>query len=182
MRYRKENGQWLPTTPIGVSREEFDEVKQDLTHFVGGDEWTQRTYNQGEVCIHNNIAWECLATTTVEPSASATTYWRKLDLKNLSVRVDNRVTKPPYSYEIPFYGKNNEVTNCNEMTRFGVYQVQGASNAPDGVTGWITVMVIPMGNDNTGYCRQLIFTLGTNKIYSRYRNGGTWTSWVSLHS
>lgn len=32
MRYRKENGQWKEVTPLGVSREEFDEVKQDLTN------------------------------------------------------------------------------------------------------------------------------------------------------
>lgn len=95
MRYRKENGQWKEVTPIGVSREEFDEVKQDLTHFVGGDAWTQRTYNEGEVCIHNNIAWKCLATTTVEPSASATTYWKQISLKELSNNINDLIKLVP---------------------------------------------------------------------------------------
>lgn len=63
---------------------ELNEIRQDLTQFVGGDEWTQKTYNKGDACIHNNKAWVCLATTTVEPSASATTYWKQINLKELN--------------------------------------------------------------------------------------------------
>ena len=67
---------------------ELDSLKQDLTQIssgiVGGDEWIQKTYNEGDVCIHNNKAWVCLATTTVEPSASATSYWKQISLKELN--------------------------------------------------------------------------------------------------
>lgn len=116
MRYRKENGQWLPTTPLGVSREEFDEVKQDLTHFVGGDEWTQRTYNKGEVCIHNNIAWECLATTTVEPSASATSYWKAISLKELNGKIKSLVKKKVGNITTNAYGTASIASLVNAST------------------------------------------------------------------
>lgn len=63
----------------------------DLTQFVGGDEWTQRTYNEGEACIHNNKAWVCLATTSVEPSESVSNYWRQMSLKNARIEIKSTV-------------------------------------------------------------------------------------------
>lgn len=80
----------------------------------------------------------------------------------------------------PFYVKAVNKNNCNEMSEAGIYQAYNASNAP--VTGWITVVTFPIGNSNTDYSKQICFALNSNNIYTRYRQGGSWQSWVTLHS
>jgi hypothetical protein len=82
-----------------------------------------------------------------------------------------------HEYVIPNYAS---VSNCNDKKAFGIYQGNGASNAPS--NGWITLIVLPFGNDNGNYCSQLCFGMTSNKVWIRYQNNGTWSAWTALHS
>lgn len=104
----------------------------------------------------------------------------------LGVKNDNK----PYFYKqgakrlalldetFPVFGSNDVSSNdCNTWTAKGVYQGLDVTNSP--VTGWITVITIPAGNENANYCEQRLFVTASNDVYSRYRVNGTWNSWVN---
>ena len=70
-------------------------------------------------------------------------------------------------------------TDLNTLTSEGMYQIQNPNNAPSGVTGWVTLSVIPTSNDST-YCRQMLYIPSSDDIYTRNNAGGTWGSWDKL--
>ena len=70
-------------------------------------------------------------------------------------------------------------TDLNTLTSEGMYQIQNPNNAPSGVTGWVTLSVIPTSNDST-YCRQMLYIPSSDDIYTRNNAGGTWGSWNKL--
>lgn len=70
-------------------------------------------------------------------------------------------------------------TDLNTLTSEGMYQIQNPNNAPSGVTGWVTLSVIPTSNDGT-YCRQMLYIPSSDDIYTRNNAGGTWGSWNRL--
>ena len=70
-------------------------------------------------------------------------------------------------------------TDLNTLTSEGMYQIQNPNNAPSGVTGWVTLSVIPTSNDAT-YCRQMLYIPSSDDIYTRNNVGGTWGSWNKL--
>lgn len=70
-------------------------------------------------------------------------------------------------------------TDLNTLTSEGMYQIQNPNNAPSGVTGWVTLSVVPTSNDNT-YCRQILYIPSSNDIYTRNNAGGTWSSWDKI--
>lgn len=74
-------------------------------------------------------------------------------------------------------------TDLNTLTSEGMYQIQNPNNAPSGITGWVTVSVVPTSNDST-YCRQILYIPSSDDIYTRNNAGGTWSSWnkVALKS
>jgi len=80
---------------------------------------------------------------------------------------------------VPFSATTSAV-DLNDYTACGFYSTNNASNRPSDVTGFATVLVIPINND-AAYCRQLLFPVKANSAYSRYCNGGNWTSWTRLH-
>ena len=45
------------------------------------DEWTQRTWETGEICIHNNSLWFCVASTTTEPTENDVSHWKKTNIR-----------------------------------------------------------------------------------------------------
>lgn len=102
----------------------------------------------------------------------------------IGVKSDNK----PYFYSggakrlallsetLPVFGSNDVSSNdCNTWTAKGVYQGLDVTNSP--VTGWITVITIPVGNEAVNYCEQRLFVSASNDVYSRYRMNGTWDSW-----
>lgn len=126
-------------TEYGTVRDGFDELKQDLTHFVGGDAWTQKTYNKGDVCIHNNIAWECLATTTVEPSASATTYWKQISLKELNSKLGNLGVAQVLQISTTHEVQRNNYTRIGNTVVFDILII-----AKSRISAWSTFATIPL--------------------------------------
>lgn len=71
-------------------------------------------------------------------------------------------------------------TNCNSFTSPGFYQGSSMVNAP--TTGWVTVLVIPMGDNNASYVRQIAFAINNSYgCWSRNRSNGTWSAWVAWH-
>lgn len=82
--------------------------------------------------------------------------------------------------EIATKAKVGEVgADLNTLTAEGMYQIQNPNNAPTGVTGWVTLSVIPTSNDNT-YCRQMLYIPSSDDIYTRNNAGGTWGAWNKL--
>lgn len=70
-------------------------------------------------------------------------------------------------------------TDLNTLTSEGMYQIQNPNNAPVGVTGWVTLSVVPTSNDET-YCRQMLYIPSSDDIYTRNNAGGTWGSWNKI--
>jgi hypothetical protein len=70
-------------------------------------------------------------------------------------------------------------TDLNTLTSEGMYQIQNPNNAPSGVTGWVTLSVIPTSNDAT-YCRQMLYIPSSDDIYTRNNAAGTWGTWNKL--
>lgn len=70
-------------------------------------------------------------------------------------------------------------TDLNTLTSEGMYQIQNPNNAPAGVTGWVTLSVVPTSNDGT-YCRQMLYIPSSDDIYTRNNAGGTWGTWNKL--
>ena len=70
------------------------------------------------------------------------------------------------------------LTDCNTIKTTGIYKSYSPSNAPTGVTGWVTMMVLP-GPTNT-YCGQLLFQTYTSKIYFRTCDNNTFNAWKEL--
>lgn len=162
----------------------------DLVHKTGNETIDgQKTFSSMAVLKTGNGT----TATAFQGGSNATEAWvvfRKGDGTNLGymgVKSDNK----PYFFNqdakrlalleetMPVY-KNADITShdCNSWTTPGIYQDANVSNSP--VSGWITVVTIPLGSNNQNHCEQKLFPINSNAVYSRYRNAGTWSSWSNV--
>lgn len=79
----------------------------------------------------------------------------------------------------------NPSDDINDFVTSGIYQIANPKNPPvASATSWDnywTVIVLPCGGNNSNYCFQIAFKLGTNNIYFRNRNE-SWGSWVKINT
>lgn len=141
-------------TDTGLSannvQDAISEVKQDLTHIVGGDEWVQRTYNEGEACIDDNKAWLCIATTTTRPSASDTTHWKQMSLKDFILKDSVEVWEDITS-QCTFH---SNIASTNLKVKYNkvlkVVRITGYVTLTNSVSG--TLITLPKISDGYQYC------------------------------
>ena len=97
-----------------------------------------------------------------------------LDSNNYTSYTDSKYAKANYASQ-------SELSDCNNVSSTGFWTHSGFSNRPDEVANWGSLMNIRLYDSNNSYHRQLFFDCyGTDKIWTRSDNGGSWTSWKRL--
>lgn len=82
---------------------------------------------------------------------------------------------------LKFEMSSSTLNDCNAVDRTGIWTHSGFSNRPSGVSNWGNLFNIRLYSDNNLYHRQLFFDCyGTDKIWTRSDNGGSWTSWKQV--
>lgn len=91
---------------------------------------------------------------------------------------ESKIDKPNTSYVIPVNIYSIQSYDCNEAVHTGFHQLYNPNNAP--CSGWVTVITIPIGADNSGYVHQLCVTVnGDHNLFHRYCREGEWSVWKS---
>ena len=79
------------------------------------------------------------------------------------------------------YASQSDLSDCNSVSSTGFWTHSGFTHRPDGVENWGSLMNIRLYSSNNNYHRQLFFDCyGSDKIWTRSDNGGSWTSWKRL--
>ena len=80
---------------------------------------------------------------------------------------------------IPLYMVDGNVLDWNSVNAPGIYSGLNAKNAPaDSNAGWINAIAIPTNGQST-FLDVIAFDGGSNRLWLRHMNNGTWFTWVS---
>lgn len=142
---------------------------------------------EGDLSLAGSLAFQNVGANTINsPTALTVTTPVSLTL-NATSNIELTTGSGKANYNGSEIATKAEVgesgTDLNTLTSEGMYQIQNPNNAPSGVTGWVTLSVIPTSNDAT-YCRQMLYIPSSDDMYTRNNAGGTWGSWnkVALKS
>jgi len=99
---------------------------------------------------------------------------------DIAFRTKNSGTWTEWAYPI-MWRPSNQLSNCNDVSVTGIWTNGGFTNRPSDVSNWGSLFNIRLYKDNNTYHRQLFFDCyGTDKIWTRSDNGGSWTAWTEL--
>ena len=80
---------------------------------------------------------------------------------------------------IPVYMVDGNVLDWNSVNAPGIYSGLNAKNAPaDSNAGWINAIAIPTNGQST-FLDVIAFDGGSNRLWLRHMNNGTWFTWAS---
>lgn len=100
---------------------------------------------------------------------------------NIAYRAKNNNTWTEWANMVPSVMNTSELTDCNSVNRTGIFTNGNFTNRPSGVDNWGDLFNIRLCATNNNYHRQLFFDCyGTDRIWTRSDNAGTWTSWKEL--
>lgn len=172
----------LVKTALGLKADDSNVVHKTGDETVAGEKsfsdraTIQKTGSDVPLLLKGNSDASWIAFTT----ASGSIY---NPIGYMGVKSDNK----PYFYSggakrlalleetMPFV--QNATTSLNNLTQGFVSRYCTATDSPSGSAGWFGIMTI-----HCGYLRQLAFPISSNKIYARYNDGSSWSSWTTLHS
>ena len=79
----------------------------------------------------------------------------------------------------PLYMVDGDVLDWNSVNAPGIYSGLNAKNAPvDSNAAWINAIAIPT-NGQSKFLDVIAFDGGSNRLWLRHMNNGTWFTWTS---
>ena len=66
--------------------------------------------------------------------------------------------------------------DLNNLTEFGFYSINHGSNAPNGTSGWVNLVVLPYSN-NLSFVFQMATAIDYAFIYVRRKFENAWSDW-----
>ena len=126
-------------------------------------------------------AGDCMLVSTAHSSSWAAQLALDYRSNNLAVRNKNSGTWNEWAYFLPVVMATTSLTDCNSVNSTGIWTKSNFSNKPTGVSDWGSLFNIRLYTSNNNYHRQLFFDCyGSDKIWTRSNNAGTWTTWKEL--
>ena len=140
-----------------------------------------RITSGGPFTFLNTSAVDCMLVSTAYSSNWAAQLALDYRSNNLAVRNKNSGTWNEWAYFLPTIMATTSLTDCNSVNSTGIWTKSNFSNKPTGVTDWGSLFNIRLYTSNNNYHRQLFFDCyGSDKIWTRSDNNGTWTIWKEL--